>query len=192
MSIISKDKGLVNNNPLYGKAQDNSPSNDKLLAKGENPDGILFFRKEKTKNIPLNSSVIISDIEKKYLAFSEFIYNNPNGHGYFQISIESIYPRIIIKHQTDPLFIQNTMDFGFVDQIFLSSDCREIINDTLCKQTGSHNCYAKFFSISPKYIEDKGEYIKAFHLITINVINEGIRIQINDNKPKRYGQLNTQ
>ena len=87
------------------------------------------------------------------------------------------------------------MDFGFVGQIFLSSNCREIINDTLraqlCKLTGSRNCYAKLFSISPEYNEDKGEYIKAFHLITIDVINEGIRIQIND-KAKRYGQLNKQ
>ena len=87
------------------------------------------------------------------------------------------------------------MDFGFVDQIFLSSNCREIINDTLraqlCKLTGSQNCYAKFFSICLEYNEDKGEYIKALHLITIDVINEGIRIQIND-KAKRYGQLNKQ
>ena len=84
------------------------------------------------------------------------------------------------------------MDFGFIDQIFLRSDCREIINDTLraqlCKLTGSHNGYAKFFSIRLEYKEDKGEYIKAFHLITINVINKGIRIQINDNKPKRAKQ----
>ena len=88
------------------------------------------------------------------------------------------------------------MDFGFVDQICLSFDCREIINDTLraqlCKLIGSQNCYAKFFSISLEYNEDKGEYIKAFHLITSNVINEGIRIQINDNKPNRYGHLNMQ
>ena len=89
--------------------------------------------------MPINSSNIISNIEKKYLPFSKSIYNNPNRHGYFQISIESIYPRIIIKDQTDPLFIQNAIDFGFVDQIFLSSYCREIINDTLraqlCKLT---------------------------------------------------------
>ena len=156
----------------------------------------FFFLEEKTENIPINSFVITSNIEKKYLAFLEFIYNNPNGHGYFQISTKLIYPRIIIKDKTNPLFKQNAMNFGYVDQIFLSSDCKEIINDTLiaqlCKLTGSQNCYAKFFTISPKYNKDKGEYIKAFHLIKINVINEGIRIQINDNMPKRYGQLNMQ
>ena len=98
----------------------------------------------------------------KYLAFSEFTYNNPNGPGYCQISTKSIYPIIIITGKTNLSLIQNTMDYGFVDQIFLSPDCREITNDTLraqvCNLTKNNNCYAKFFSINPKYNEDNGEY----------------------------------
>ena len=75
-----------------------------------------FFPKEKGENIVLNSLLhVLSDIERKYLTFSEFIYNNPNGPGYCQISIEYIYPRIIIIEKIDPLVIQNAMDFGFVD-----------------------------------------------------------------------------
>ena len=129
------------------------------------------------------------------MAFSEFIYNNPNGPGYCQISIESIYPRIIIIRQTNISLIQNVVDYSFVDRIFLSPDCREITNDTLiahiCNLTKNNNCYAKFFSISPEYNEDNGEYIKVFHLITLNTIEE-TRIQRNDNIPKRYGQFNKQ
>ena len=123
MSILPKDKSLVNNNSSQGKAQDISHLKNKLLSKGENSDDILFFPKEKIENTPINFSIIISAIKKKYLAFSEFVYNNPNGHGYFQISTESIYLRIIIKDQTDSLFIQNAMNFGFIDQFFLSSNC---------------------------------------------------------------------
>ena len=48
------------------------------------------------------------------LTFSDFIYNNPNGDGYYQTSTESIYPRIIITKKTDPLFIQDAMDFGML------------------------------------------------------------------------------
>ena len=65
MPILPNDKILVNNSPSQGKAQDNSPSKDKLLSEGENPDDILFFLEEKTENIPINSFVIIFDIEKK-------------------------------------------------------------------------------------------------------------------------------
>ena len=36
------------------------------------------------------SSITLSDIEIKHLNFSEFIYNNPNGNGYYQTSTESI------------------------------------------------------------------------------------------------------
>ena len=77
MPILPKDESLVNNSHSQGKGQDNSPSKDKLLSKGKNPDDILFFQEEKIENAPINSSVIISDIEKKYLTFSEFIYDNP-------------------------------------------------------------------------------------------------------------------
>ena len=66
-------------------------------------------------------------MERKYLTFSEFIYNNPNGDGYYQTSTESIYPRIIITKKKDPLFIQDAMDFGFVDRIYLSPNCEEIV-----------------------------------------------------------------
>ena len=57
------------------------------------------------------------------------------------------------------------MDFGFVDRIFLIFDCMEILNDTLKTQlfklTRTQNYFARFFSISPKYNENNGEYIKA-------------------------------
>ena len=153
MPILPKDKSLVNNSPLRGKIQDNSPSKDKLLSKEENSDDILFFPEEKTKNKTINSLIILSDIERKYLAFSEFIYNNPNGSGYCQISTEYTYPRIIITGQTDLSLIQNSMDYGFVDRIFLSPDCKEITNDTLraqmCNLTKNNDYYAKFFNINP-------------------------------------------
>ena len=101
----------------------------------------FFFSEEKTENNDINTSIfILFDMERKYLTFSEFIYNNPNGDGYYQISTESIYPRIIITKKTDPLFIQDAMDFGFVDRIYLSPNCEEILNYTLrtqlCKMTG--------------------------------------------------------
>ena len=101
----------------------------------------FFFSVEKTENNDINtSSFILFDMERKYLTFSEFIYNNPNGDGYYQISTESIYPRIIITKKTNPLFIQDVMDFGFVDRIYLSPNCEEILNYTLrtqlCKMTG--------------------------------------------------------
>ena len=108
MPILQKDKSLNNNSLAKDKnlsSGDNSPSKDKLLSKGENFDDILFFPEEKTENIN-TSSFILSDIERKYLTFSDFIYNNPNGDGYYQTSTESIYPRIIIKkkRQTPHLF----------------------------------------------------------------------------------------
>ena len=61
------------------------------------------------------------------MIFSEFIYNNPNGPGYCQTSTKSIYPRIIKIENIDPIFVQNAIDFGFVNQIYLSSDCMEIL-----------------------------------------------------------------
>ena len=54
----------------------------------------------------------------------------------------------------------------------------EILNDTLRIQlyqlTRTQNYYARFFSISPKYNEDTGEYLKAYHLITMNNNEETI------------------
>ena len=79
MSILQKDKRLKDNSLPKDKhlpSRDNSPLKDKLLPKGENSDDILFFPKEKTKKHYHNaSSFILSDIERNYLAFSEFIYN---------------------------------------------------------------------------------------------------------------------
>ena len=110
--------------------------------------------------------------EIKYLTFSEFIYNNPNGLGYCQTSTESIYPRIIIIEKIDPVFVQNAMNFDFVDQIYLSSDCMEILNDSLITQLyqfiRTQNYYARFFSISSEYNENTREYLKTYHLITMN------------------------
>ena len=138
MPILQKDKSLKNNSLAKDKnlsSGDNSPSKDKFLSKGENSDDILFFPEEKTENSDINtSSFILSDMERKYLTFFEFIYNNPNGDGYYQTSTESIYPRIIITKKTDPLFIQDAMDFDFVDRIYLSLNCKEIFNDTLRTQ----------------------------------------------------------
>ena len=94
-------------------------------------------------------------MEMKYLTFSEFIYNNPNDNGYYQTSIKSIYPRIIITKKIDHLFIQDAMNFGFVDWIYLSPNCTEILNDTLiiqlCNMTGHQSFYIKFFNISLEY-----------------------------------------
>ena len=122
------------------------------------------------------------------MTFSEFIYNNLNGNGYYQTSTESIYPRIIITKKTDHLFIQDAKNFGFVDRIYLSPNCDEILNDTLiiqlCNMTGHQSFYIKFFTISPEYNEDNGICIKAYHLITINISEES-RFQINYSKPKK-------
>ena len=100
MPIHQKDKSLKNNSLAKEKdlsSGDNNPLKDKLLSKRENFDDILFFPKEKTENNVVNTSLFISfDMERKYLTFSEFIYNNPNGDEYYQTSTESIYPRIII------------------------------------------------------------------------------------------------
>ena len=154
--IIQKDKSLKDNSLPKDKhlpSGDNSPSKDGHLSKGENPDDTLFFPKEKMENISIISSITLSDMERKYLTFSEFIYNNPNGNEYYQTSTESIYPRIIITKKIDPLFIQDAMDFGFVDRIYLSPNCVEILNDTLiiqlCNMTGHPSFYIKFFTISP-------------------------------------------
>ena len=191
MSILQNDESLKNNN----QTQYNSPPKDKLLLKGENPDDILFFPEKKIEKIPINPTVILSDMENGYLAFSKFIYNNPNGKGYYQTSTESFYLKIMITDQADPILIQNVIDYGFVDQIYLSKDCNEIPYDTLksqlCNLTQNQNCYAKFFSISPKYNEDSGIVIKAFHAITLNS-SEETRVQINYNKPKKIGYLNRQ
>ena len=100
MPNLQKDKSLNNNRLAKDKnlsSGDNSPSKDKLLSKGKNSDDILFFPEEKTENSVINtSSFILSDMERRYLTFSEFIYNNPNGDGYYHTFTESIYPRIII------------------------------------------------------------------------------------------------
>ena len=129
------------------------------------------------------------------MAFSKFIYNNLNEKGYYQTSIESICPIIMITNQAYPILIQNAIDYGFVDLIYLSKDCNEISYDTLksqlCNLTQNHNCHAKFFSISPKYNEDGGIFIKVFHVITLNSSKETI-VQINNSKPKKIGQLNRQ
>ena len=131
-------------------------------------------------------------MERKYLTFFKFIYNNPNGDGYYQTSTVSIYPRIIITKKTDPLFVQAAIDFGFVDRIYLSPNYAEILNDTLrtqlCKMTGHQSVNIKFFTISPEYNEDIRMCIKAYHLITINSSEES-RFQINDVKPKKKGLL---
>ena len=90
MPIIQKDKSLKNNSLAKNKnlsSGDNSPSKDKLLSKGENSDDILFFLEEKIEiNVINTSSFILFDMERKYLTFSELIYNNPNGDGYYQTS----------------------------------------------------------------------------------------------------------
>ena len=192
---IQKDKSLNDNSLAKDKnlsSGDYSPSKDKILSKGENSDDILFFPKEKIEN---TSSFILSEMERRYLTFSEFIYNNPNGDGYYQTSTASIYPRIIITKKTDPSFIQDAMDFGFVDRIYLSPNCEEILNDTLrtqlCKMTSHQSFYIKFFTISPEYNEDIGVCHKAYNLITINNSEES-RFQINDIKSKKQGYYNRQ
>ena len=197
MPIIQKDKSLKDNSLSKDKhlqSRDNSPPKDKLLSKGGNLDDILFFPEEKIENATINAlSFILSDIERKYLTFFEFIYNNPNGPGYCQTSIESIYLRIIITKKIDPIFIQNAMDFSFVDRIYLSYDCMEILNNILRTQlyklTRSQNYYARSFCISLEYNEDTREYLKAYHLITMNNSEETI-IEINDKKPKKLGYYN--
>ena len=96
---------------------------------------------------------------------------------------------------TDPLFVQDAMDFGFVDRIYLSPNCEEILNDTLrtqlCKMTSHQSVFIKFFTISAEYNEDIGMCIKAYHLITINSSEES-RFQINDVKPKKQRYYNRQ
>ena len=75
MSILKKDESLKNNSPTNDKhlpIGDNNPPNEKLLLNGENANAILFFPEEKTENITINSSLfILSDIERKYLTFSD-------------------------------------------------------------------------------------------------------------------------
>ena len=172
MSILQNDISLKNNSLGKDKhlpSGDNSPPKDKLLSKGENSNDILFFPEEKRENIAINTlSFILSNMERKYFIFSEFIYNNPNGNGYNQTSTESIYPRIIITKKIDPLFVQDDMNFGFVDRIYLSSNCDEILNDTfrirLCNMIGHQSFYIKFFTINPKYNEDSRICIKAYYL----------------------------
>ena len=156
----------------------------------------FFQRKKQEKKTIINtSSFILFDLERKYLTFSEFIYNNPKSNGYYQTSTESIYLRIIITKKTDPLFVHDAMDFGFVDRIYLSPNCDEIINDTLriqlCSMKGNQSFYIKFFIISLEYNEDNRICIKAYHLITINSSKES-RFQINESKPKKQGYYNRQ
>ena len=96
MPILQNDESLKNNNPSKDKhlhSGNNNPPNDKLLPKRENTDEILVFPKEKQKNIVLNPlSHILPDIERKYLTFPKFIYNNPNGLSYCETSTESVRP----------------------------------------------------------------------------------------------------
>ena len=66
-----------------------------------------------------------------------------------------------------------------------------MIRTQLRNLTKNHNYYAKFFSISLEYNEDDRVFIKAFHVIILNTSDE-TRIQINDNKPRRYDQFNRQ
>ena len=74
----------------------------------------------------------------------------------------------MITEKIDPIFIQNAMNFSFVDRIYLSYDCMEILNDTLRTQlyqlTRTQNYYARFFSINPEFNEDTGEYLKTITL----------------------------
>ena len=97
---------------------------------------------------------------------------NGNGYYHYQTSTEFIYPIIIITKKTYSLFIQDAMDFGFVDRIYLSPNCDEILNDTLriqlCNMIEHQSFYIKFFTISPEYNEDSRMCIKTYHLITIN------------------------
>ena len=179
MPILQKDKILKDNSLSKDKhlpSGDDSPSKDKIIPKGENSNDIIFFLEKETKKILINPTVILSDLEKRYLAFSDFIYNNPNGKCYYQTSIESIYPRIMITDQAYPILMQNAIDYGFVDRIYLSKDCNEIPYDNLksqlCNLTQNQNCYAKFFSISLEYNEDNEIVIKAFHAITLNSSEE--------------------
>ena len=108
MPILLKDKSLDTKQSLKGKTP------PKMRKYRRNP----FFSEEKTENIPLNPSITLSDIEKRYLTFSKFIYNNPTGLGYCQISIGSIYPRIIITGQADPSFVQNIIDYSLLTKSF--------------------------------------------------------------------------
>ena len=82
MSIIQKDKSLKDKllpKDKHLPSGDNSPLKDRLLPKGETQMPFSFFPRKKQKKILINPNVILSDMEKGYLAFSEFIYNNPNG-----------------------------------------------------------------------------------------------------------------
>ena len=86
MSILQNDENLKNNSLKEDKhllSRDNNPLKDKLFLKGKNYDEILFFPEEETEKMPINPTVILSEMEKGYLAFSEFIYKNPNGKGYY-------------------------------------------------------------------------------------------------------------
>ena len=67
----------------------------------------------------------------------------------------------------------------------------EIINETLMTHLYKLTKTQKCFSISPEYNEDNGEHIRAFHIITLNSIEEK-RIQINNSKPKNHGYYNRQ
>ena len=73
MLILQNDKSL----------KDNSSPKVRLPSKGENSDETLFFIEEKTENISIITSITLFDMERKYLNFFEFIYNNPNGNGYY-------------------------------------------------------------------------------------------------------------
>ena len=84
----------------------------------------------------------------------------------------------MITNQADHILVQNAIDYGFVDRIYLSKVCNEIPYDTLksqlCNLTQNYNCYAKFFSTKPEYNEDNGIVIKAFHVITLSSSDETI------------------
>ena len=69
----------------------------------------------------------------------------------------------------------------------------KILNDTLRTQLyqliKKQNYYARFFSINPEYNEDTKQYLKVYHLITMNN-SEETRIEINNKKPKKHGYYN--
>ena len=98
----------------------------------------------------------------------------------------------MVSEYTDPRVL-GRHNFGFVDRTYLSSDCMEILNDTLRTQsyqlTRTQNYYARSFTITLEYNEDTGEYLKAYHLITMNN-SEETRIEINDKKPKKLEYYN--
>ena len=87
MPIIQKDKSVKDNSLPKDKhllSGDNNSSKDRLFPNEKIHMIPFFFPEEKLKNMFIISSITLSDMERKYLTFSEFIYNNANGNGYYQ------------------------------------------------------------------------------------------------------------